>query len=179
MRQRLMAPTVKDALLSIEKELSKRISAIQMQLAPLEKELADARRALQALSKAEEAVAPPPQAEHPASGSETQKPSSPYERLTMKELVMKALHEQFPHGADAQALLGFFAHAWGRNDIIRSSLSPQLTRLKREGKIRLDRRKWFLVQSVDKEKAPTGEAPEGAFEAGQESGSRPQSSLLD
>src|SRR5260370_5041465 len=54
---------------------------------------------------------------------------SPYEHLTMKELVIKALSGHFPNGATAKQLRDFIRDAWGR-DIARENLSPQLSRLR-------------------------------------------------
>lgn len=67
------------------------------------------------------------------------------QRLTMKQLVLKALGEHLAHGATANQLLDFFAREWGRNEILRTSLSPQLSRLKDEGKIRLQGKTWHIA----------------------------------
>jgi len=68
---------------------------------------------------------------------------SPYQDLTMKQLVKKALKEHFADGASTNQLREFFRDAWGR-DIERTSLSPQLSRLYTDQII--DRRggRWFL-----------------------------------
>lgn len=62
--------------------------------------------------------------------------------LTMKQLVVKALKEHLLDGATANGLLDFFAREWGRDEIMRTSLSPQLSRLKDEGTIRLNGKVW-------------------------------------
>jgi hypothetical protein len=64
----------------------------------------------------------------------------------MKELTQKALAEAFPNGASANDLIFYFKKKWGRDDIVRSSLSPQLSRLRAEGLIRRDGRLWLLAQ---------------------------------
>jgi hypothetical protein len=51
----------------------------------------------------------------------------------MKQLVREALSKKFSDGATARQLLDLFHHEWGRIDIIRSSLSPQLSRLSKDG----------------------------------------------
>lgn len=71
---------------------------------------------------------------------------NPHANLTMKQLAVKALEEQFPHGATTRQLIDFFRDAWGR-EIERTNLSPQLSRLYQEGKIgRIQGLKeWYLV----------------------------------
>jgi hypothetical protein len=55
-----------------------------------------------------------------------------FTRLTIKELILKALNDHFPKGATAIELLTFIRDAYAR-DIERSSLTPQLSRLRNEG----------------------------------------------
>jgi hypothetical protein len=69
---------------------------------------------------------------------------SAYQHLTMKQLVMKALNEHFQKGATARQLREFFRDAWGR-PIKRANLSPQLSRLLKEGIISLDNGVWSLM----------------------------------
>ena len=92
--------------------------------------------------------------------------ASPYSKLTIKQLVLKALEDNFPEGANANDLLLHFKEAYGRSDITRTSLSPQLSRLKGEDfKIQLVGRKWVLLPPVEPEmqfsKGDTKEPPEG------------------
>ena len=84
----------------------------------------------------------------------------------MKQLTLKALNEHFQKGATARQLLRFFKDAWGRDDVVRSSLSPQLTRLKNDGKIRRDGIRWFLV-TTEKNEAHRPGSPAGASETGE------------
>lgn len=65
------------------------------------------------------------------------------DKRTIKQLVMEALQGHFAGGATANELLDYFAREYGRDDIVRTSLSPQLSRLKEEGKIRRERRVWL------------------------------------
>lgn len=64
---------------------------------------------------------------------------------TLKQLTVRALQDHFPGGASAAQLLDVFRNAYGR-EVERSSLSPQLSRLKEAGVIDLDgNRLWRLV----------------------------------
>jgi hypothetical protein len=70
---------------------------------------------------------------------------SRYALLTMKQLIVKVLAEHFTQGATAREMLDFFRDAWGR-DIERQNLSPQLSRLYRDGIVgRGSDGIWFLV----------------------------------
>jgi hypothetical protein len=77
---------------------------------------------------------------------------SPYEHLTMKQLIMKALTEHFQSGATAKQFREFFRDAWARN-IDRASLSPQLSRLRSDKIIDREGNVWFLIK---KNEVPTG-----------------------
>ena len=59
----------------------------------------------------------------------------------------------FRWGATANELVEFFHNAWGRRDVVRSSLSPQLSRLKDEGFIDREGYNWFLLEP-QKQEAP-------------------------
>lgn len=74
--------------------------------------------------------------------------------LTMKQLVLKALSEHFKAGATANELLDYFAMKWGRDDITRTSLSPQLSRLKVEQKIALFGKTWMMREKFDEQYGP-------------------------
>lgn len=141
-----------------EKALEAEIGKLRAQISPVERELFEVRIAKRALGRhSNEPLQQPlfsevekaPIDEQAAElwkqyrAIQAERLLSPYARLTIKELVLKALEEQFPSGATAQQLLELFATAWGRGEIVRTSLSPQLSRLKAEHKI--DRRGtlWF------------------------------------
>lgn len=66
--------------------------------------------------------------------------------LTFKQLVIKALTEHLTNGATALELLAFFRREWGR-DLMRTSLSPQLSRLKHDRKIELRGKVWHLARN--------------------------------
>jgi hypothetical protein len=142
------------------------IGPVRLQLAGMERELADARKARNALSQEGDAPsrtdalaeaikermrrheAYMAEAKDKAGPAEEQ-PNSPYAKLTMKQLVRKALSEHFANGATAIEMLDFFRDAWGRDDVVRTSLSPQLSRLKRDGEIELDGMTWRLSDPDD------------------------------
>lgn len=65
-------------------------------------------------------------------------------RMTIKEMVVRALGEHFPRGATANQMLDFFRSNWGRREM-RTSLSPQLSRLKESGIITLQGKVWHLA----------------------------------
>lgn len=80
---------------------------------------------------------------------------SPYFRLTIKQLVRKALDEHFQDGATAKEMLHLFENVYGRGDIARTSLSPQLSRLREDGIIFRNGHVWRLRQTRPDEKAAT------------------------
>ena len=145
-----------------ETSIIERIARLRAELVPLERELFEVRLAKGALERGAPPTADQPQLvflkysdpKEPGSHIDTWRqrlvaasavPKSPYARLTIKELVRKALSEQFENGATANQLLELFASAWGRNDIVRTSLSPQLSRLRKEGTLFRTGQIWRLV----------------------------------
>lgn len=169
-----MARTVRELLDDHEADLISRLKALRDQIIPLERELAEVRRARSAVSMIDygpeqtqilfPAKSQPGEPERPAARAarDLSPPRSPYARLTIKQLVRKALTEQFERGATANELLDFFADAWGRSDVLRTSLSPQLSRLKQEGEIILIGQKWSLPtnqnRNVDRALPPLAKA---------------------
>ncbi len=144
-----MTETVREILERLEKELSTKVAALRRELTPLDKELADIRRAKEALDAPRRAqtaelfksaaavmavISSPPFGKPPD-----------LSKLTMKQLATKALSEHFRNGATANELLELFHKVWGRNDVLRESLSPQLSRLNKEGKLNYDGKRWHLA----------------------------------
>lgn len=169
-----------------EKELADEIATLHRQLAPMEWELSEVRRAKGALgieaSTAFHGTGTLTISEHPSGPvpaaiagkgvgfativTGTLRGAAPtgtaetiaappnlltsflssHKRLTMKQLVVKALMEHFERGATAKQLREFFRDAWGR-DIERPNLSPQLSRLRADGVIELmpDTHVWRLT----------------------------------
>lgn len=153
-----MSGYILDMLIEREGALRARIDELRAQLIPAEAELEDIAVAKAALMDAASRRI----AQLPATGSEASAASlayfngkannTPFQSLTMKQLVRKALTEKFQGGATARQLLDLFHHEYGRTDIIRSSLSPQLSRLKVEREIWRDGLVWRLAE----QKADTG-----------------------
>lgn len=90
--------------------------------------------------------------------------------MTIKKLVVTALNEHLQNGATSQQLLDVFAREWGRTDIIRTSLSPQLSRLKSEGVIDLDGKIWTLVHKETGEAETSPEVDEASTSSNESQG---------
>jgi hypothetical protein len=88
-------------------------------------------------------------------------------KLTLKQLILKALTEHFVDGATAIQMLDFFARQWGRQEM-RTSLSPQLSRLKEEGKIKLEGKIWTLGTDYEELLGLKSQNENGAAEAAPE-----------
>jgi hypothetical protein len=163
-------PDVRKTLENLEADLIGKIDAARAELTTLERELADVRKAKSALapvSPRAETIQLSDIEDEVQKGVRTlNRDMSPYGKLSMKELTIKALRDHFPNGATANDLLRFFYDAWGRTDVMRSSLSPQLSRLKEDKRIDRDGYRWFLL-TPEKKEAPKGETPKGASEAGE------------
>lgn len=170
-----MPKSVRQLLDDAEADILMRMNPVRKELSALERELADVRTAKNALGPETgrpqmrllngDPVRLPPRFYGGGEVREVEAPS-PYAKLTMKQLVRKALDEHFTNGATANELLDFFRNAWGRHDVVRTSLSPQLSRLKREKVITLHGLRWRLAGAGDlyENEAPNGGAA-GASEA--------------
>lgn len=162
----IMSPSVRELLSAHEKALHERLRALRNEIIPLERELAEVRLAYQALNSVD--FGPQQQLmvfdanlDESLGSIRHEGSASPYRQLTIKQLVKKALSEQFARGATASELLEFFSKAWGRRDVVRTSLSPQLSRLKSDGEIILRGQKWSLPvprESASDERADLGKA---------------------
>lgn len=140
-------------------ELLKELEVIRASMKPVEDELHQVETGIRAM---EGAVLKPTghEASLKAVAHYARVANPEAKRLTMKQLILQALGEHLTHGATANELLDFFATHWGRTEIMRTSLSPQLSRLKEEGKIELRGKVWTLARNENG-------APEGAPEAGE------------
>jgi len=147
-------------LARLERDLSDKIDAIRKEVEPLERELSDVRRARAALEERVVEQGQPQSTSPPPQDWSLVK----FRGMTMKQLTLRALQEHFPNGATANELIEFFARTWGRKDIVRESFSPQLSRLKREGKIKLHGKVWSLANH---EASKENEPPEGGSNAGE------------
>jgi hypothetical protein len=73
----------------------------------------------------------------------TESGTNPFRHLSIKDLALRALRDRFIEGATAQELIDYFEAAYGRR-IERSSLSPQLSRLKDEKRLQFEGKLWTL-----------------------------------
>ena len=136
----------RDLIKRREQELLRKAVELRDQLTPIERELADIRRAKIALGmdvdRKPTTTLASITAENTVAGG-----AAYFSRLTIKGLAVKALDEHFRGvGATTQELLDFFRDAWGRDDIDRASLSAQLSRLNLDdGAVVRSGTKWLLV----------------------------------
>ena len=87
-----------------------------------------------------------------------------YEPKTIKQMVVRVLEESSRKGQTSSQILWGIQQRW-MPELQRSSLAPQLTRLKRDNVIYNHQRLWKLVQN-DAPSAETGEASNSAGVAG-------------
>lgn len=151
-----MQAAIEDILRDALDAIEEKIKDVERSLVPLFAEREKIRRALEAVSEPVQQHAASSALPPPNGGA-----GNPFSSLTMKELTVKALEERFVNGATAAQLIEFFAEAWGRKDIVRSSFSPQLSRLKNEGIIELHGKNWRLVGPKE------NEPPLGGSETGE------------
>lgn len=76
--------------------------------------------------------------------------------LTLKEMILLTLRARH-HGADALTILDEINTRWNVG-LERTSLSPQLSRLKNEGKLKLNGKVWHLAQQDEAPDAETSRA---------------------
>ena len=139
-----------------EAELVSEATDLRARLLPIDRELEEIRAAKIAVARVRDI---------PAKGAEAaqsavnywlqQETNAAYKSMTMKQLVRTALADHFKEGATANQMLGLFHATFGRTDIVRSSLSPQLSRLKIEGEIVLDGMTWKLAERETSREAQT------------------------
>lgn len=124
------------------RRVEEQLVAARAQVAALEANLARAKKAIEALGDDVAADETPLEIAKPA-----RETTNSYARMSIKALAMEALQTHFRAGATAVELLDYFSEAYGRNDVPRTSLSPQLTILKNEGKISREGLVWRLVEN--------------------------------
>ena len=143
-----MADDIEQALKNKIAKLDARIKRVEAIALPMKDELFRTKSALSVYLGNPVVVEPKGnQASLDAVAHFARKTANPsFQKMTMKQLVVAALKEHFPNGATSNQLLSHFTTVWGRNDIMRSSLSPQLSRLKaNEGLIELHGKVWTLT----------------------------------
>jgi hypothetical protein len=89
-------------------------------------------------------VDPMQQADNPPVAPSPPVPSS-NEKLTIKSMILTALSSHFHDGATPAELRTFIKDVFGR-EIDRTSMSPQLTRLREDGAVEQTDRKWRLSE---------------------------------
>lgn len=132
-------------ILQDKKDIEREIEAV---LAPYRKRLDEADKALAALGYKED------------EGHPVQKNSPTLEDLarrkgpTIKQRVEQALSDGHPNGAYYSDILEYINTNWPHLQVKRTSLSPQLTRLRQANVIELDEDKgiWFLVEKQEPKK---------------------------
>lgn len=127
-----------DILATQRRKLNDELAKLRARVVTIEAEIAALDAALNALPAGEETPAPRVSKPVRASGGKR--------KITLKAMVLDALEKHLPEGGTALDLLDCFATVYGRDDVARTSLSPQLTVLKNEGLISRDGMTWHLVQ---------------------------------
>ena len=119
-----------------------RLEDLRAEARPLEAELEQVKRGIKAMA----GLFPPTGviASRNAVAHRQRMANPDAQELTIKQMVIATLREHLPNGATANELLEAFFRNWGRKEM-RTSLSPQLTRLKRDGKIELHGKVWTLA----------------------------------
>lgn len=151
---------------AIREFIRQRKSEIMRQLTELKDELGELEAAESALSTVKYGHVSKPQEGRPPSdqgniadekvvGPRAVPDSVP--KPTIKEMVLEILAVR-PKGATAQEIVKFIADRFGQQ-IERSSLSPQLSRLKHEGRVVLSGRVWSLPSAEEASTEAEPEAP--------------------
>ena len=128
--------TARDLLLNRRSEINGKIAPLVANIARLKETLAEAQREFAAWSGE---LAQIQSALHAIEQTETKN------RLTIKQAVLEVLKDH-PEGMTALEILSQINTRYFGGDILRTSLSPQLSRLKdNDRKIELRGNKWFLL----------------------------------
>lgn len=117
---------------SIEEKLKQELQIISNKIKDLESEKKKIKAALDAVKGFSDS----------AEASLKRLPSD----MTFKDKIKIALSERFKEGAISNDILDYCNERWPEFPIVRSSLSPQLSRLKSAGVIDLVDKKWVLKE---------------------------------
>ena len=140
------SPTLK-MLRQRRSELEERKAELKAQIGPVDAEMAEVDAAIRAITG--QKIMPTGAEGSARSVAHYRRKAHPnVQQLTFKQMVVKALSEYFKNGATANELLDFFKMEWGR-EVMRTSLSPQLSRLKNENIINLKGKVWHLSTSAN------------------------------
>ena len=154
-------------VVSLREFLRTQKAALRAEIEPLEAQLAQLRRELADVEKAEQALGPPPveqagrdllSAWSAASAAATSR--GVLREGSIKDFVVRVLSER-AEGMSALDILAAINRRFG-TDYPRTSLSPQLSRLKNEGILVRDGLVWRLA----KEEGPEGEPTEPVSSGG-------------
>jgi hypothetical protein len=146
--------TFAESLQRKERELIQRISAVRGALAPLEHQLEQVRKAMTAIGLTTgqdvlgmlRSAAPTtdgftvttfpdlPQTNHNALFGLAALGASKDHPLTIKQMIVYGLRDHFHNGASPVELRDYLHTAYGR-EVDRNSISPQLARLREEGRV--------------------------------------------
>lgn len=142
---------VRQTLEDLKRQLENKMGRLKIEINTVDSELADVKLALAAMDG--KLIAPPiisarPKVEHAA------------EVATIKDMVLEILGT-LPNGANANQLLRHIEDRFGAT-IERTSLSPQLSRLKRDGLIQLNKMIW----TISNEEGPAEAGPLESVGAG-------------
>jgi len=121
-----------DILLAHKQKLETELVSAKAKVEAIETEIATVESALLSLPKAPEKTVPA-------------KVVQDGRKMSVKAMVLETLEKHLPDGGEVHDLLNCFATIYGRDDVARTSLSPQLTTLKNEGKIARDGMRWHWV----------------------------------
>lgn len=126
-----------DILLAHKQKLVAELALAKAKVESIETEIANVESAIGSL----------PQAPAPAQKPAPVKVRDDGRKMSVKAMVLESLDLHLPDGGEVHDLLNCFATVYGRDDVARTSLSPQLTTLKNEGKISRDGMIWRLVRN--------------------------------
>jgi hypothetical protein len=129
------------------RNVEEQLSAARARVAALEMELANTKRAQENLPDDEETLDLVEETATEPTDVPASEPANSHARMSIKALALEALKTHFREGATAVELLEHFSKAYGRKDVPRTSLSPQLTILKNEGKIHREGLIWRIVEN--------------------------------
>ena len=143
---RLMESEALRLLRQRQDELTREKASLQTRLGPIISELDQIDIAIRAMTG--KVISASGTAASSASVAHHKRIAHPdIQKLTFKQLIVKALGEHFTNGATANELLELFERKWGRR-LMRTSLSPQLSRLKNDKIIELEGKVWHLSKPV-------------------------------
>lgn len=153
--------SIREFISARRRDLSDQLAVLDLRRAAIETELRELLAAELALPNAEKVT------NSGSSEARVISQSAPLLRYvglrpgSIKAKIVDVLGD-WPLGAEANEILDLIQRKHGE-EIPRASLSPQLSRLKRDGFVRLDGRVWSLVQTSE---TPGEESPSAQYASG-------------